>query len=54
MQLLAQPFYLQNDFLLHEDALLLLICWRLSDGEVNKQDCERAENDTSDKPDVAH
>jgi len=54
MPLLDQPFYLQNDFLLHADALLLLICWWLSNGEVNKQDCERAENDPSDRPEVAH
>ena len=50
MTLLNQPFYLQNDFLVHADALLFLI----SDGEVNKQDCERAENDTSYRPEVAH
>ncbi len=54
MPLLNQPFYLQNDFLLTADALLLLIYWWLSDCEVNKQDCERAKNDTSDWPEVAH
>ena len=54
MPLLNQPFYLQNDFRLTATALLLLIFWWLSDGEVNKQDGERAENDTSDRPEVAH
>ncbi len=50
----SPTFLLHIDFMMHTYALFILISWWLSDGEVNTQDCERTENDPSDRPEVAY